>query len=158
MATAARIAPAPSALPAPAAAPNPGSSARAEVAEVAWEAGEWVEVERVRLAPVIALDDYRSGSQGAGRRPPARVTAWLGAAAVAVLLALTAGGRFADAGPVDPAAGQVVVTPGDTLWDVAVANAPEGVDPRAYLARIRELNDLSSAAVPAWTVVLLPHA
>lgn len=130
----------------------------AEVPDLAWTAGEWVEVERVRLAPVIALDDYRSES-GAGRGglDGSRVAAWLGAVAVALLLALTAGGRLADAGPVDQAAGQAVVEPGQTLWDVAVANAPADIDPRIYLAQLRELNDLTTATVPAWTVVLLPH-
>ncbi|HEX2026567.1 MAG TPA: LysM domain-containing protein [Nitriliruptorales bacterium] len=52
--------------------------------------------------------------------------------------------------------GTVTVVPGDTLWEVAVANAPEGTDPRDYLARLRALNGLRGAEVSPWTVVLLP--
>lgn len=50
----------------------------------------------------------------------------------------------------------VTIAPGDTLWEVAVAHAPAGTDPRAYLARLRELNGFDGSQVPAWTVVLLP--
>lgn len=133
-----------------------------EVPDLAWTAGDWVEVERVGpapvLAPVIDLDAYRAQPPARDRSHGRRRTAWFLALAVALLLAVTAGGRFADADPVDAVAGQTVVEPGETLWDVAVANAPEGVDHRAYLAEIRSLNGLTSATVPAWTVVLLPEA
>lgn len=131
-----------------------------EVPDLAWTAGEWVEVERVGdpavgLAPVIALDDYRTAP--APRRDRGRVALWLGALGVALLLALTAGGQLADADPAEPVAGQTVLAPGDTLWDVAVTHRPDGTDVGSYLAAIRELNGFSSASVPAWTVVLLPQ-
>lgn len=153
MATAARLAPH---------RPEPASATLTEVADLAWPAGEWVEVERVHvdpagLAPVIALDDYRTASSVTVRDARSRVTLWVVALGVAVLLALTAGGELADADPVAPVAGQTVLAPGETLWDVAVAHRPDGVEVRSYLEAIRELNGFDSAAVPAWTVVLLPQ-
>lgn len=57
----------------------------------------------------------------------------------------------------DPVAGHAVVQPGETLWDLARASAPEGVDPRAQLAAIRELNGIGGHDdLAPWTVVLLP--
>jgi hypothetical protein len=62
----------------------------------------------------------------------------------------------AEAELADPVAGHVVVEPGNTLWDVAVDTAPEGVDPRRQLAELRELNGFDGAHLEAWTVVLIP--
>jgi hypothetical protein len=62
----------------------------------------------------------------------------------------------AEAELADPVAGHVVVEPGDTLWDVAVDTAPQGVDPRRQLAELRELNGFDGAHLEAWTVVLIP--
>lgn len=77
---------------------------------------------------------------------------------VGVLVALGAviGGVGAQAELEDPVAGHVVVTPGDTLWEIAVDTAEDGVDPRAQLTAIQELNGLTGAEVEAWTVLLLP--
>ena len=60
------------------------------------------------------------------------------------------------AGLEDPVAGHVVAAPGDTLWDIAVATAPDGVDARRQLASLRELNGLEGAHLDAWAVVLIP--
>ena len=82
-------------------------------------------------------------------------------AVLAVLLALgliVLGWSGADAQLVDEAAASVVVSPGETLWDVAVATAPDGVDPRAQLRELMALNGFDSSGVPAWTVVLVPAA
>lgn len=78
------------------------------------------------------------------------------------LVALVLGGAAAlglgraDAGPADPVGGHVVLRPGETLWDVAVATAPAGVDARDQLARLRTLNGFDGGALAPWTVVLLP--
>lgn len=72
------------------------------------------------------------------------------------LLTVAIGRVGAQAELADPVAGHAVVEPGDTLWDVAVETAPNGVDPREQLAAIRGLNGLDSSAVTPWTVVLLP--
>lgn len=96
--------------------------------------------------------------------PVSRATYWkrragvaLTVLGVALLLVLGSGYGGAEADLVHPdIAGHATVAPGQTLWDVAVTNAPEGVDPRTYLSRIRDVNDLDGSSVPAWTVVLLP--
>lgn len=75
---------------------------------------------------------------------------------VAVIIAVTALVTRADAGLDDPVAGQVALAPGDTLWEVAVATAPDGVDPREQLDAIVELNGFTTSRQPAWTVVLIP--
>lgn len=80
----------------------------------------------------------------------------VGALVLAALVGAAVAGDRAGADLADPVAGHVVLAPGETLWDVAVATAPDGVDAREHLARIRELNGLGSGALAPWTVVLLP--
>ncbi len=81
----------------------------------------------------------------------------------AVLLAALALVLFGDAvmaeagGGAPTTGGHVVVEPGQTLWDVAAANAPAGTDLRAYLQDLKELNGLHDGSVGAWSVVLLPR-
>ena len=56
----------------------------------------------------------------------------------------------------DPAAiQQVRVRPGETLWAIAERTAP-GVDPRDTVAQIMDLNALTTSAVQAGQVLLLP--
>lgn len=100
----------------------------------------------------------------AGRRPrrlraqlskhPLRFTF----AVAGLVVALLASGRGAEA---DLARSdtmiRVTVAPGQTLWDIAVAHAPAGTDPRSYLLRMRDVNGLDGRPVPAWTVVFLPR-
>src|SRR6056297_605149 len=104
---------------------------------------------------------------GAGRRVEAAAEgrAALDRRSLAVVLAivllvtgaiLVLGGGDADAQLADPVAGHVVVSPGETLWDVAVATAPAGVDARDQVRAIQELNGLDGAQLPAWSVLLLP--
>jgi hypothetical protein len=75
---------------------------------------------------------------------------------VAFLLTVAIGRVGAGAELADPVAGHVVVAPGETLWDVAVATAPPGVDVRQHLAELEALNGLAGGDVAAWTVLLLP--
>jgi LysM domain len=75
--------------------------------------------------------------------------------AVAVL---ATGGVPASAGSEPGAAAtaeRVTVRPGDTLWAIALREAP-GVDPRATVDAILDLNALESSAVRAGTVLLVP--
>jgi 4-amino-4-deoxy-L-arabinose transferase-like glycosyltransferase len=76
--------------------------------------------------------------------------------ALAFLLTVAIGRVGAEAELSDRVAGHVVLQPGQTLWDVAVATAPEGMDVRRQLVDIQELNELKAHEVEAWTVVLLP--
>lgn len=82
------------------------------------------------------------------------VLAGLVVAVFALTVVLGRAGAGADLA--DPVAGHVVVAPGETLWDVAVDTAPDGVDPRRQLAALRELNGFDGGHLDAWTVVLLP--
>jgi hypothetical protein len=97
-------------------------------------------------------------AQGTGTAPlywRRRAVAVLALVLVAFLLTVAIGRVGAEAELADRVAGHVVVEPGQTLWEVAVATAPDGVDARLYLAEIQALNGLGTD-VDAWTVVLLP--
>ena len=50
---------------------------------------------------------------------------------------------------------RVTVAPGETLWSIAERETPDA-DPRDTVAEILELNHLSSSAVEAGSVLLLP--
>lgn len=76
--------------------------------------------------------------------------------ALVTVLTMALGGSGAGAELADPVAGHAVVAPGETLWDVAVASAPPGVDARQQVRAIQELNGLDGADLAAWTVLLLP--
>jgi hypothetical protein len=75
---------------------------------------------------------------------------------VAFLLTVAIGRVGAGAELADPVAGHVVVAPGETLWDVAAATAPPGVDVREQLADLEALNGFSGSELAAWTVVMVP--
>jgi hypothetical protein len=93
----------------------------------------------------------RSVPAAVRRRAALLVVVFLVALATLVLAGSDAGAELAD-----PVAGHVVVAPGETLWDVAVATAPPGVDAREQVRAIQELNGLDGAGLAAWTVLLLP--
>jgi len=65
-------------------------------------------------------------------------------------------GSTAEAGLASEIAGQTVLRPGDTLWDIAVATAPDGISVQQQLRALQDLNGLRSDQLPAWTIVLLP--
>jgi hypothetical protein len=85
-----------------------------------------------------------------------RVGAVLVLVALAFLLTVGLGRVGAEAELADPVGGHAVVEPGGSLWAIAVDTAPQGVDPRAHLDAIRDLNGIEGSDVAAWTVVLLP--
>jgi hypothetical protein len=66
------------------------------------------------------------------------------------------GGSSAEAGLSSDVAGQAVLRPGDTLWELAAETAPDGITLHQQLRALRDLNGLRSDQVPAWTIVLLP--
>lgn len=99
----------------------------------------------------------------AGRQQPVpaslhrrRVMVLVGAVLAVMLVGTAIVPSSAEAELADRVAGHVVVAPGETLWQVAVATAPDGVDPRAQLAAIEQLNGIGASDVQAWQVVLLP--
>ena len=52
---------------------------------------------------------------------------------------------------------RVTVRPGETLWEIAERARP-GVDPRQTIARIRDMNGLTSSVAQAGQVLLVPGA
>ena len=50
---------------------------------------------------------------------------------------------------------RVTVQPGDTLWAIAARVRPDA-DPRATIARIKDMNGLTSGAAQAGRVLLVP--
>jgi hypothetical protein len=116
-----------------------------------------------RPGPALARPTTASGRPpGVAPRPSAatfwrrRLTVLAALVALAFLLTVAVGRVGAQAELRDRVAGHVVLQPGQTLWEVAVATAPEGMDVRRQLADIEVLNDLKAHEVDAWTVVLLP--
>jgi hypothetical protein len=77
--------------------------------------------------------------------------------ATLLLVAFSLGRTSASAGHDAPAAPPTtVVQPGETLWTIARRVAP-GVDPRATVQRLGELNDLGSAPIVAGQRLVLPR-
>ena len=114
-------------------------------------------------APTVPAPDRPAPAKGHERETPPAATYWRRrAVALAVLLlvafVLTAliGRVGAQAELEEKVAGHVVVEPGETLWDVAVETAPDGMDPREQLRAVAELNGLDSSSLDAWSVVLIP--
>lgn len=113
--------------------------------------------------PTATPTARRRDVRPAAGAPTPRAAYWrrrLAAVAALVALAFAAtvlvGRVVAEAELGDPVAGEAVVEPGQSLWDVAVATTPAGVDPRAHLEDIRRLNGFDSAHVEPWTVVAIP--
>ena len=79
--------------------------------------------------------------------------------AVLAFVALSLGRGAAPQATTTPAAGPVataiVVQPGDTLWQIARDLDP-AADPRATMARLRELNGLSGDTLAAGQALLVP--
>lgn len=115
-------------------------------------------VEEIALAISMASHQRRYQSQQVLR------TIRIGIMAASVTMALLAGGwRFAQmfgSGPLYAAdeiqIKQVVVSTGDTLWQLAIEHGPEGIDPRRVVAHIRELNELHTASIKPGMVLHIP--
>ena len=75
-------------------------------------------------------------------------------AVVAFLLATGPRGRAPASRSRAPAS--VVVRPGDSAWDIADRYAPEGVDTRAYVDALYEINGLEGT-LPAGARIRLPN-
>jgi hypothetical protein len=88
------------------------------------------------------------------RRGPVLVAALLVAVVMAVVV-LAAGAASARS-ETPEVIGQVVLQPGETLWDIAVRSAAPGVDPRRQMEVLRTVNGFAPGALDAWTVVLIP--
>lgn len=84
-----------------------------------------------------------------------RRTALVAAGLVMIALFLLATGPSGSAPASAPGAPKAVtVHAGDTLWDLAERYAPQGVDPRAYVDVVSELNDLENGLVAGMRIRL----
>lgn len=68
---------------------------------------------------------------------------------------LTSQAQAGDDTPVSTVTLEVSVTPGETLWDLAVRHSPDR-DPRVVVAEMVELNDLHTSIVQAGQRLLVP--
>lgn len=50
----------------------------------------------------------------------------------------------------------VVVMPGDTLWEIAVAHKPQGQDTRVYVQKLMRSNGLHTSSIQAGDTLMLP--
>lgn len=73
------------------------------------------------------------------------------------LLGLTQPEAFAFGHDSGPATQRITVRPGETLWAIADRVSPN-TDPRTTIARLESINHLTSSAVPAGSVLLVPVA
>jgi hypothetical protein len=80
----------------------------------------------------------------AARRAHRRRRTFLGVVSVFATLAFFLGGGVGYSTPhsATGAPRALTIQPGQTLWDVAERYAPEGMDPRAYVDAVDDLNDL----------------
>lgn len=78
----------------------------------------------------------------------------LGVVLSLVLPPAAAGGRGGSDGRTVVAT-RVTVHPGQTLWQIAATAVPDE-DPRSTIARIKEMNGLSSSALAAGQILLVP--
>lgn len=85
-----------------------------------------------------------------------RLAVFAGLLAIAVLVVF-AGALRATAAPADPPPGwePVLVQPGDTLWDLAQSRSRVD-DPRALIAQIKTVNQLTDSRLASGQQLLLP--
>ena len=87
------------------------------------------------------------------RRRTATVAAALG---LIIVFLLATGPSGSSSASIPGAPKAVTVHQGDTLWSLADAYAPAGMDPRAYVDLLEDLNDLEGGLV-AGTRIKLPR-
>lgn len=83
-------------------------------------------------------------------------------AVLLIILSITCTGMvraFAASGDSSEAAAPaeyVVVMPGDTLWEIAVAHKPQGQDTRVYVQKLMRTNGLEASSIQAGDTLRLP--
>lgn len=50
----------------------------------------------------------------------------------------------------------VDVCPGDTLWELAAANLPQGESVRSYMSKIKKANGMTNSDLKAGQILILP--
>ncbi|WP_157739398.1 LysM peptidoglycan-binding domain-containing protein [Paenibacillus physcomitrellae] len=94
------------------------------------------------------------------RKPIARKSLIRSLIVVAVLILSLTGFISAFAASVspgdEPVYDTVIVMPGDTLWNIALANKPSGMDTRKYVHMLTSLNHLHDSSIQAGDILNLP--
>ncbi len=90
-----------------------------------------------------------------------RTVAGLAVLAAALVYAPQAAAGAGNEPASDPPAAQAVfdthtVVPGETLWDIALREAPAGADPQVAVQAIMDFNGMDSSALRAGEQILLP--
>lgn len=115
------------------------------------------ELLEARAAIIVRFPTERVRARAARRRVIEKRRLALAACTVAVAGAVLLGGAGESAVSSMPGAPDaVVLRQGQTLWDLAVRYAPDGVDPRAYVEELERINGLH-ASVPAGMRLELPN-
>lgn len=114
------------------------------------QAQAWLPIEGAPQRPSIRLT--RRGRFMRSLAIGVAATALLGAAGNAVLDGRARAGELPASAP---AALEVVVQEGDSLWSLAGRHAP-GVDPRDVVVRMRELNGMRTNMIHPGQRVLIP--
>ncbi len=111
-------------------------------------------------APDAVVVDFPVRIAAARRRRAHRQVIVRRMAALALTLAIVAGIVVSASDPQSAvtsrpgAPAYVVAEPGETLWDLALLYAPEGVDREAYVDRLITLNGVSGVAPPGMRLEL----
>ncbi|CAM4382209.1 LysM peptidoglycan-binding domain-containing protein [Paenibacillus macerans] len=69
---------------------------------------------------------------------------------------VTAFAASSDSGRPERELEQVVVLPGDTLWEIAVEHKPQGSDTRVYIKKLIRVNGLNSSEIKAGDILFIP--
>lgn len=122
------------------------------------------------MATVIPLQRDRCGVELASRRADVRLALTARGRRLVVAVAFVAGLLVAAvallvldlpsafAGADSSATTTVTVQPGQTLWQFAEDNAPDGVSAQEYIAEVRTLNHLPTGRVTSGQSLELPGA
>jgi hypothetical protein len=109
----------------------------------------------VQVQSVSAVNSVRSANSGMKLTVRGRRVVALLALLPIVLAFLLIGTRSAQADASGPTTAVVKVEAGQSLWDVAVAIAPEE-DPRSTIWTIKALNGLETSEVQAGQALIVP--
>jgi Tfp pilus assembly protein FimV len=96
---------------------------------------------------VLTVSRRLEGRHGLPARALGRIAGLAVAAVVVAGTMATAGPGGSPMASAEGAPRAVVIRPGQTLWDVAERHAPEGVDLRAYVDALIEINGVEASVV-----------
>ncbi|MGZ7441643.1 LysM peptidoglycan-binding domain-containing protein [Paenibacillus sp. TH7-28] len=69
---------------------------------------------------------------------------------------VTAFAASADLGRPEQELEQIVILPGDTLWEIAAEHKPQGSDTRVFIKKLMRVNGLTTSAIEAGDMLFIP--